>query len=122
MIAPDKPSPRKSSVTDVMGMRPVLQAAKGELRVLMKAQLSRVTAAELEAQSRAVFDALLRLKVYRDARRISVYLSMPRGEVLTESIVRHALAAGKDVFVPYLHRSGARETRRGSWIWSSWMG
>ena len=113
MIAPDKPSPKKSLVTDGMGMRPALQAAKGELRVLMKAQLSRVTAAELEAQSRAVFNALLRLKVYRDARRISVYLSMPRGEVLTESIVRHALAAGKDVFVPYLHTSSTEIGSKG---------
>lgn len=31
---------------------------------------------------------------------------MPGGEVQTDAIVRHALAAGKDVFVPYLHRSG----------------
>ena len=30
---------------------------------------------------------------------------MPSGEIQTDAIVRHALAAGKQVFVPYLHRS-----------------
>jgi len=30
---------------------------------------------------------------------------MPAGEVQTDAIVRHSLAAGKQVFVPYLHRS-----------------
>jgi 5-formyltetrahydrofolate cyclo-ligase len=30
---------------------------------------------------------------------------MPSGEIQTEEIVRHALNAGKEVFVPYLHRN-----------------
>lgn len=30
---------------------------------------------------------------------------MPTGEIQTDEIVRHALSAGKDVFVPYLHRN-----------------
>jgi 5-formyltetrahydrofolate cyclo-ligase len=29
---------------------------------------------------------------------------MPSGEIQTDSIVRHALASGKQVFVPYLHK------------------
>lgn len=40
-----------------------------------------------------------------DAGRISVFLSMPSAEVQTDDIVRHALASGKQVFVPYLHKS-----------------
>lgn len=31
---------------------------------------------------------------------------MPGGEVQTDPIVRHALGSGKQVFVPYLHKSG----------------
>jgi 5-formyltetrahydrofolate cyclo-ligase len=31
---------------------------------------------------------------------------MPNGEIQTDSIVRHALSSGKQVFVPYLHKSG----------------
>jgi 5-formyltetrahydrofolate cyclo-ligase len=30
---------------------------------------------------------------------------MPTGEIQTDEIVRHALSAGKDVFVPYLHQN-----------------
>ena len=31
---------------------------------------------------------------------------MPGGEIQTDPIVRHALRSGKQVFVPYLHKSG----------------
>lgn len=48
---------------------------------------------------------LLALKPYTDASRISVFLSMPAAEVQTDEIVRHALASGKQVYVPYLHKS-----------------
>jgi len=40
-----------------------------------------------------------------DAKRISVFLSMPNGEIQTDPIVRHALESGKEVFVPYLHKN-----------------
>ncbi len=48
-------------------------------------------------------DAVVGLRPYVEARSVSVFLSMPAGEVQTDAIVRHALAAGKHVFVPYLH-------------------
>lgn len=31
---------------------------------------------------------------------------MPNGEIQTDPIVKHALSTGKQVFVPYLHKSG----------------
>jgi 5-formyltetrahydrofolate cyclo-ligase len=40
---------------------------------------------------------------YKAARRISVYLSMPGGEISTSSIVRDALDHGKKVFIPYTY-------------------
>ena len=52
-----------------------------------------------------IFESLKDFKPYRDASRISVYLSMPAAEVQTDAIVRHALDDGKQVFVPYLHKS-----------------
>lgn len=53
-----------------------------------------------------VFNSLSRFKPYVDAKRVAVYLSMPGGEIQTDPIVRHALGSGKQVFVPYLHKSG----------------
>lgn len=44
-------------------------------------------------------------KPYVDAQSVSIFLSMPSAEVQTDALVRHSLAAGKQVFVPYLHKS-----------------
>jgi 5-formyltetrahydrofolate cyclo-ligase len=54
---------------------------------------------------RALFEALRSFQPYQTANRISVYLSMPGGEIQTDAIVRHALSDGKMVYVPYLHKS-----------------
>lgn len=54
---------------------------------------------------RRVFETLKSLKPYQDAQRISIFLSMPSGEVQTDAIVRDALASGKQVYVPYLYKT-----------------
>ncbi|KAF7549573.1 hypothetical protein G7Z17_g6290 [Cylindrodendrum hubeiense] len=82
-----------------------LKAAKQQLRTLMKQKLSTVTQDSVAVQSRQIFDSLKDFEPYRDATHISVYLSMPSAEVQTDAIVRHALAAGKQVYIPYLHKS-----------------
>jgi 5-formyltetrahydrofolate cyclo-ligase len=46
---------------------------------------------------------LFERKEYQQAKRISIYLSMPTAEVHTPEIVRHALGTGKRVFVPYFY-------------------
>jgi 5-formyltetrahydrofolate cyclo-ligase len=53
----------------------------------------------------AVFRSIQNFKPYQEAKRIGIYLSMPTGEIQTDAIVRHALGAGKQVFVPYLYRA-----------------
>lgn len=40
---------------------------------------------------------------YKSAMRISVYLSMPGGEISTSGIVKDALDQGKKVFIPYTY-------------------
>lgn len=52
--------------------------------------------------------ALLAMPEYKAARRISVYLSMPTGEINTSNIVRDALDQGKKVFVPYTYNLDER--------------
>ncbi|KAF5026874.1 hypothetical protein F66182_1070 [Fusarium sp. NRRL 66182] len=82
-----------------------LPAAKQQLRSLMKQKLANITQDSITTQSRCIFETLRDFPPYKDASRISIYLAMPTAEVQTDAIVRHALAAGKQVFVPYLHRS-----------------
>ncbi|KAE8450517.1 hypothetical protein EG329_006248 [Mollisiaceae sp. DMI_Dod_QoI] len=88
-----------------MASAAVLKAAKKELRMSMKQKLSSITAKSIDAQSAAIFKNITSSKLYREARRIGIYLSMPTGEVQTDAIVRHALKSGKQVFVPYLHKA-----------------
>jgi 5-formyltetrahydrofolate cyclo-ligase len=82
-----------------------LKATKRELRSLMKQRLSGISTESINLQSTAVFERLIKFQPYKDARRVSVYLSMPTGEIQTDAIVRHALSCGKQVFVPYIHKS-----------------
>ncbi|KAK2596752.1 hypothetical protein QQS21_006147 [Conoideocrella luteorostrata] len=82
-----------------------LSAAKQQLRSLMKQRLSVVSAESVLVQSHKLFESLKSFQPYLDAKRISIYLSMPTGEIQTDVIVRHALGSGKQVFVPYLHKS-----------------
>ena len=41
---------------------------------------------------------------YQNAQRISVYLSMPSGEISTSGIVHDAFSKGKQVFVPFTYQ------------------
>ncbi|KAI0132125.1 hypothetical protein BJ170DRAFT_232246 [Xylariales sp. AK1849] len=83
-----------------------IRAAKNQLRYLMKQRLANISQDAITAQSSQVFNSLSNSGPYVNAKRIAVYLSMPRGEIQTDPIVRHALSSGKQVFVPYLHKSG----------------
>ncbi|KAI1499689.1 5-formyltetrahydrofolate cyclo-ligase [Biscogniauxia marginata] len=85
---------------------PALSAAKSQLRTLMKQRLANLTQESIASQSTRVQESLSKFQPYIDAKAVGVYLSMPGGELQTESVVRHAIASGKQVFVPYLHRSG----------------
>jgi 5-formyltetrahydrofolate cyclo-ligase len=44
---------------------------------------------------------------YKSAQRISIYLSMPSGEIATDGIVDDALGQGKKVFIPYTYTISA---------------
>lgn len=44
---------------------------------------------------------------YRSAKTISIYLSMPKGELATAPIVADAIQNGKEVYVPYIHKTTA---------------
>ncbi|KAL8841814.1 MAG: hypothetical protein Q9205_002906 [Flavoplaca limonia] len=79
-----------------------LRTAKKELRRHITHTLSRVSEQSIQSQSHAAKDTLFSLPEYQSAKRISVYLSMPQGELSTRSIVTEALRNGKEVYVPYI--------------------
>ncbi|KAH6612132.1 hypothetical protein C7974DRAFT_323597 [Boeremia exigua] len=78
-------------------------ALKKDLRKKIKAILKDVSDASAETQSAHAAKALFATPEYKAAKRISVYLSMPAGEIMTNSIVHDAIAQGKQVFVPHTY-------------------
>ncbi|KAJ4416947.1 hypothetical protein N0V85_002064 [Neurospora sp. IMI 360204] len=82
-----------------------LNAAKQQIRSAMKNKLGALSNETVKSQSSVVFNTLRNFKPYVDAKRVSVFLSMPTGEIQTDGIVRHALESGKEVFIPYLHKN-----------------
>ncbi|KAJ4399798.1 hypothetical protein N0V91_009162 [Didymella pomorum] len=80
-------------------------AVKKELRKKIKAILKDVSDSTAASQTTNATNTLLAMPEYKAARRISVYLSMPTGEINTSNIVRDALDQGKKVFIPYTYNS-----------------
>jgi len=78
-------------------------AVKKELRKQIKTILKDVSDASAATQTTHATNALLAMPEYKAAGRISVYLSMPTGEINTSNIVRDALDHGKKVFIPYTY-------------------
>ncbi|KAE8550047.1 hypothetical protein EYB25_008578 [Talaromyces marneffei] len=81
-----------------------VQVAKKELRRKIQNLLKDVPRESVNAQSTVVANKLFTLPEYLNARRISIFLSMPTGEISTTGIVRDALSKGKEVFIPYTHK------------------
>ncbi|KAH9876826.1 hypothetical protein IAQ61_002187 [Plenodomus lingam] len=81
-----------------------LAQAKKELRKKSRHIVNKVSHDAAASQTRKATETLLALPEYQAARRISVYLSMPAGEINTSSVVRDALARGKRVFIPYTYK------------------
>ncbi|KAK3390251.1 hypothetical protein B0H63DRAFT_109741 [Podospora didyma] len=82
-----------------------LKAVKQQLRSAMKHKLGAISRESVLSQSSTVYNTVKTFQPYVNAKRVSVFLSMPNGEIQTDAIVRHALTSGKEVFVPYLHRN-----------------
>jgi 5-formyltetrahydrofolate cyclo-ligase len=79
------------------------QAAKKALRKEIKSRLSSLSKDEIAKQSEQAQKAILNLDQYKQAKSLSIYLSMPASEAQTDLLVRDALRSNKQVFVPFLY-------------------
>lgn len=82
---------------------------KNELRGLIKRKISGLSETNVLAQSRKAQDLILSSPEYTQAKRIGIYLSMPKNEAQTDSLVFHALWSSKEVFVPYIYSVATTE-------------
>ncbi|KAF2805490.1 5-formyltetrahydrofolate cyclo-ligase-like protein [Mytilinidion resinicola] len=81
-----------------------LKTLKKELRQRIKLVLSELEPESITSQTSNAVETLLSMPEYKAAKRISIYLSMPSGEISTSGIVHDALKQGKKVFIPYTYK------------------
>jgi 5-formyltetrahydrofolate cyclo-ligase len=77
-----------------------IRESKQKLRKRIRSNLKDLSLEEIELQSEVVWEELYKLPVYQSASNIGLFLSMPKGEILTENPCIRALNDGKDVYVP----------------------
>jgi 5-formyltetrahydrofolate cyclo-ligase len=98
-------SPHLRPILQPRNMSTEAQEAKKTLRKSIKHRLSQLSQESVLKESIIAQDSVLALPQYQNARRLSIYLSMPHGEARTDKILRDALEKGKQVFVPYIYRT-----------------
>ena len=75
---------------------------KSEIRRFTKNLRREMNKDQINEISDKIFENLINLDLYKNARSIFVYVSMDK-EISTEKIIDKALEDGKEVYVPYLH-------------------
>ncbi|KAF7198420.1 5-formyltetrahydrofolate cyclo-ligase [Pseudocercospora fuligena] len=85
--------------------------AKKALRSEIKQKLPALSEQDVLAQSRKAQNVILGLPEYRKAKRVGIYLSMPKSEAQTSGLVPDALWTGKEVFVPYIYSVGTEKPK-----------
>ena len=77
-----------------------MSALKKQLRTEMKTLTKTITKDAMLTESNLCSQRLLSSDMYRTSHALSIFLSMPSGEVQTDMIIQHALNANKRVFIP----------------------
>jgi 5-formyltetrahydrofolate cyclo-ligase len=80
----------------------IIGSSKKILRKELRKLLLKITEKDLVSQSDEIFKKIISLKQYQESKNISIYLHMPKGEVRTEDLLKHALKSGKNCYVPYI--------------------
>jgi len=73
---------------------------KQHIRKNIRAKLLSLTAEEIRYQSEQVFMKFFDLPEYKNAKSIGLFLSMPKGEIVTSDACRRVLQDNKRLFVP----------------------
>ncbi|KAI8979842.1 5-formyltetrahydrofolate cyclo-ligase [Mycotypha africana] len=81
-------------------MNSTIVTLKKQLRKEMAIKLSKLPNNELNRQSDLVFQKLKQMKEFQSSKNISVYISMPTCEILTNKIIHDILASDKNCFIP----------------------
>ncbi|OBZ85650.1 5-formyltetrahydrofolate cyclo-ligase [Choanephora cucurbitarum] len=86
-------------------MNQTIVTLKKQLRKDMAKKLKELSAAEIQNQSHLVFKRLQQLDHFKNSKNISVYISMPSGEIMTKDIIRYILNSDKRCYIPRCHKN-----------------
>jgi len=75
------------------------------LRKSIRSKLREVPVEQIREESQKVWDRLLGLPAYREAKSVGLFLSMPSGEICTAAAIRDATESGKDIYVPQVGKN-----------------
>ncbi|KAI9491942.1 hypothetical protein BDB00DRAFT_873777 [Zychaea mexicana] len=96
-------------------MSTALVALKRTLRKELKFQLKAVSPSTITAESEQVIQRLFDLEAYRASRHVSVYISLPGGEIDTRAIIHHILHSDKSCYVPRWTKDDMEMVKIRSW-------
>lgn len=74
--------------------------AKKCLRTFIQGKLNNVKEESVKAQSRYIFDTIMKNPKFQEARSIGLYMSMPQVEVDTMPLIEHCFENDKKVYLP----------------------
>ena len=78
-----------------------------EMRQLNRKRRAELGPQQLEQASEALADTIVALDAYRQSQRLAVYFAV-NGEISLDPVIDHALAAGKQVYLPNLDQKSLR--------------
>mmetsp|Transcript_34873 Transcript_34873/g.84416 ORF Transcript_34873/g.84416 Transcript_34873/m.84416 type:complete len:224 (+) Transcript_34873:219-890(+) len=70
------------------------------LRKEIRAKTRALDVDSIATQSSQVWQRIFALPIYKSAKSIGLFLSMPSGEINTDEILKDAIKEGKDIYVP----------------------
>jgi len=78
-----------------------------QMRQYNRKRRAELTLQQLEQACTALAHKIISLDVYRQAQRLAVYFAV-NGEISLDPVIDHALAAGKQVYLPNLDQQSLR--------------
>lgn len=77
-----------------------IRQQKQALRKKLRAKMKELSAEDIREQSQEVWQRVMDLDVYKQAKSVGLFLSMPSGEINTDAILEDCVRKGKDIYVP----------------------
>ena len=77
-----------------------MRQRKKELRKLVRSRLKEMSQDEIQTQSELVWNNLFEMPEYKSAQSVGLFLSMPKGEIVTDTALARVLDDKKTLYVP----------------------